>query len=157
MPGPVCLGIDQVVRLGEALARPVALDLGELKRRLRVMAAAGVSFVHGDASTSNVLITPDGLGVLLDLENARVGYPGLDVGRFMFLAAQAPAVTEHMLAEFLAGYGQLPFPAGELSNWIAVAGLEIAIWRARNPGCGLSSSDAITRVADCLKRPRAAP
>jgi aminoglycoside phosphotransferase (APT) family kinase protein len=150
LPGPAPASIDEVMRSGEILAQPARMDLAPLKLRLTAMTPSDLSCVHGDASAGNVLITPSGLGVLLDLENAHVSHPGLDVGRFLFLASQAPAITDDMLRSFLAGYGRPPVPAGDLTDWIAIAGLEIAIWRARNPRWGLSAADAIARVADWL-------
>ena len=142
--------IQTVVSSCETLARSVGLDLAPLALRLMAITACDLSCVHGDASANNALITPSGTGVLLDLENAHVGHPGLDVGRFLFLASQAPTTTNDMMADFLAGYGRPPVPAGDLNDWIAVAGLQIAIWRARNAQWGLSAMDAVARVAGWL-------
>jgi Ser/Thr protein kinase RdoA (MazF antagonist) len=141
--------IQTVMSSAGTLARAVGLDLAPLALRLMAIPACDLSCIHGDASTSNILITPSGTGVLLDLGNAHIGHPGLDVGRFLFLASQT-AATADMLAGFLAGYGRPPVPAGDLNDWIAVAGLQIAIWRARNARWGLSAVDAVARVASWL-------
>jgi hypothetical protein len=83
-----------------------------------------VQAIHGDASTSNLLRTDNGL-IWNDLEDACVGPVQWDVAGCL-IEASAPGGNEAFVADFLHGYGGLDLE--ELNAFIAAHLIYMTVW-----------------------------
>jgi aminoglycoside phosphotransferase (APT) family kinase protein len=135
-------------------ARPAVYALVE---RLATAAAGmpalpGVP-IHKDFHAGHVLVVPDGVAVL-DLDEARMGDPALDVAHLVaYLDASPWPEAVEVRAAFLADYGALPGPAPELRTafFAAYTNLKIAKQFVTGrgpvlPACGQERARALTAV-----------